>query len=121
MKFSALKALPVPGKLTDDWKRVTLQQFAKDPEIVRKDYVRLVESIADLELIEDYLREEVLHIDEPTNVLRKTVDLARELGVLIAPILTAYSPGSAKEVIKALGIISGIRSLDELRKQARTF
>lgn len=115
MKFSAIKALPVPGVLTSEWKTSVNQTYAKKPDAVRRDYDRLVKAIADLELIEEYLRKEILHSDESTSPLRQTVELARELGVFVAPILAAFLPGAAGQIARVLSTIESARIHSNLR------
>lgn len=121
MKFSALKALPVPGKITPDWKTQVNQSFVKDPVVVKKDYEKLVRAIADLELMEEYLRKEVLHDDASTSTLRQTVDLARELGYFVAPILAAFSPGAASKVGSIIATLDNLRGSEESRRLLRSF
>lgn len=115
MKFSAIPALPVPGVLTSEWKMKINQTYAKRPEAVKRDYDRLVRAIADLELIEEHLRKEVLHNDALTSPLRQTVELARELGVFVAPILSAFLPGATGQIARVLSTIEAARIHSRMR------
>jgi hypothetical protein len=116
MKFSAIKALPVAGRITADWKQTQSQLYANDPATVKKDYKQLVMLIADLELIEEYLRKQVLSNDATTNTLRKTVGLARELGFFIAPLLNAILPGSVRSVNSVMYLLDSVKENNARRE-----
>jgi len=87
MRFTVLKALPKPGMLSESWKLQIQQSFAQNPDGVRGDYDRLVRSIADLELMEQYIRKDILHKDEQSSTLRQIVDFARDINSLLGPAL----------------------------------
>lgn len=108
MKFAFLKALSRPGVMTTDWKNYTQLCYQNHPEALEKDYERLVQSIADLELIEKYLREEVLHKSEETAGLRSVMSKAVELGTLVAPFLQLFRIHGATEVVDAIDRLNQI-------------
>lgn len=69
MKFLVIKDLDATGEITQSWLAAMQNAAAKSPEALRKDYAKLVESIARLHIIESALRKEVLHVDEEATPL----------------------------------------------------
>lgn len=121
MRFSVLKTLTEPGKLTSEWKKSINQSFERNPSAVRQDYEKLVKAIADLQLMEEYLRKEVLHNDESTSYLRQTVELAMSMGMFIAPILATFSPGAAGKLAAILAALESLRNTERDRELLRGF
>lgn len=108
MKFRVLKALERPGVLSADWKANIQNAFNKNPVLVQEDYKSLVQAIADLELIEKYLREQVLHEDDETSGLQSVVQKAVEVGALLAPLLSVFRIRGAEQFG---AVVSGLQSL----------
>lgn len=121
MKFSVLKTLTTPGHLTSDWKKSINRSYEEKPDAVRQDYEKLVRAIADLQLMEEYLRKEVLHNDESTSYLRQTVELAMRMGMFIAPILATFSPGTAGKLAAILAALQGLSQNERDRELLRSF
>lgn len=71
MKFLVIKDLDATGEITQSWLAEMQGSAAKSPEAIRKDYAKLVDSIARLHIIESALRKEVLHVDEVATPLTK--------------------------------------------------
>lgn len=110
MKFAILKALTKPGYLGASWKHHLQTAYQVTPALVRKDYEKLVRAIADLELMEKYLREEVLHLDEETSNLRSVIDRAVSLGALFAPVIGLFDRKHGVEMAKVLDDVENIVS-----------
>jgi len=111
MKFAVLKALPTQGLLDSGWTLSIQTAYLKTPEKVVADYDKLVRAIADLELMEKYLREEVLHTDGSTSGLRSVMDQVASLGTLISPILSLFDRRSGANVATVLGDVKNIVSV----------
>lgn len=110
MKFAVLKALTRPGYLGATWKTHLQDAYLEKPDIVRKDYEKLVRAIADLELMEKYLREEVLHLDEETSGLRDAIDRAVHIGALFAPIIGLFDRKHGVDIANVLSDVENIVS-----------
>lgn len=72
MKFLVIKDLDATGQITTEWLSAMTATQKKSPEALKKDYAKLVESLARLNMIESALRKEVLHLDDSTQALRET-------------------------------------------------
>jgi hypothetical protein len=87
MKFAVLKAMDKPGQLSDTWKNITQASYSERPSAFVKDYEKLVRAIADLELMEQYIRKDVLQGDESASLLVTAMNKARDTVSLVAPLL----------------------------------
>jgi len=87
MKFALLKALSPSGTLSESWMETTQQSFLQNPVVFRRDYEKLVRAIADLELMEQYIRKEVLHDDESTSDARMVMDRVKDAFSYVSPYL----------------------------------
>lgn len=74
MKFLVIKDLDASGQVTKEWTAAMQNALSQKPEALRKDYAKLVESIARLQVIETTLRKEVLHGDTGTEGLRNVAE-----------------------------------------------
>jgi hypothetical protein len=88
MKFALLKSLNPPGVLSENWTNSVQQSYNTDPSGLVKDYEKLVRAIADLELMESYIRKNILHKDGSTSYALDIMGLVRDNVALIAPWLT---------------------------------
>lgn len=65
-KFLLIKDLPADGMLTASWIAAMRESFDKHPTSFRQDYDNLVQTIADLHVIEAGIRTKVLMLAPPS-------------------------------------------------------
>lgn len=97
--IGVLKTLPRASKITADWKIIVNQLYRDQTRSVVEDYERIVTALMELQIVEEYLRKEVLQNDDRTDGLRKTVELAYSLGYFISTVDEVVSLPGARDWI----------------------